>query len=63
MACFFLKKEAAPVDAAFASTCQVRLLAGTRPGLLLAVRDFGPGVDAEQLARLTEPFYRTDSAR
>lgn len=32
-------------------------------GVLLEVRDFGPGVDAEQLARLTEPFYRTDSAR
>lgn len=32
-------------------------------GLRLAVRDFGPGVDAAQLARLTEPFYRTDSAR
>lgn len=32
-------------------------------GVLLAVRDFGPGVNAEQLARLTEPFYRTDSAR
>ncbi|HQS00930.1 MULTISPECIES: HAMP domain-containing sensor histidine kinase [Comamonadaceae] len=32
-------------------------------GVLLEVRDFGPGVSAEQLARLTEPFYRTDSAR
>lgn len=32
-------------------------------GVLLAVRDFGPGVDAAQLAQLTEPFFRTDSAR
>lgn len=32
-------------------------------GVLLEVRDFGPGVDEAQLARLTEPFYRTDSAR
>ncbi len=32
-------------------------------GVMLEVRDFGPGVDAAQLARLTEPFYRTDSAR
>lgn len=32
-------------------------------GVLLEVRDFGPGVDAAQLAHLTEPFYRTDSAR
>jgi signal transduction histidine kinase len=32
-------------------------------GVLLDVRDFGPGVDDAQLARLTEPFYRTDSAR
>ncbi|MDP1740609.1 ATP-binding protein [Polaromonas sp.] len=31
--------------------------------LRLQVRDFGPGVDAAQLERLTEPFYRTDSAR
>jgi signal transduction histidine kinase len=29
----------------------------------LAVRDFGPGVSDEQLQRLSEPFYRTDSAR
>lgn len=32
-------------------------------GVVLEVRDFGPGVDADQLAHLTEPFYRTDSAR
>ena len=31
--------------------------------LRLAVRDHGPGVDADQLARLAEPFYRPDSAR
>ena len=29
----------------------------------LEVRDWGPGVPAEQLARLSEPFYRPDSAR
>lgn len=29
----------------------------------LSVRDFGPGVSDEQLQRLSEPFYRTDSAR
>lgn len=29
----------------------------------LTVRDFGRGVDAEQLARLAEPFYRPDAAR
>lgn len=32
-------------------------------GALLSVRDFGPGVDEAQLEHLTEPFYRTDSAR
>ncbi|WP_431274377.1 HAMP domain-containing sensor histidine kinase [Variovorax ureilyticus] len=32
-------------------------------GIELEVRDFGPGVEAAQLDRLTEPFYRTDSAR
>jgi signal transduction histidine kinase len=31
--------------------------------IALAVRDFGPGVTPEQLQRLSEPFYRTDSAR
>ncbi|TAM48084.1 MAG: ATP-binding protein, partial [Burkholderiaceae bacterium] len=31
--------------------------------VLIEVRDFGSGVDAAQLAHLTEPFYRTDSAR
>jgi signal transduction histidine kinase len=29
----------------------------------ITVRDFGPGVSDEQLQRLAEPFYRTDSAR
>jgi signal transduction histidine kinase len=32
-------------------------------GLLFSVRDHGPGVDDEHLAHLSEPFYRTDSAR
>lgn len=31
--------------------------------LKLAVRDFGPGVEEDQLAHLAEPFYRTDKAR
>ncbi|MBL8359825.1 MAG: HAMP domain-containing protein [Rubrivivax sp.] len=29
----------------------------------LGVRDEGPGVDAEHLSRLAEPFFRTDAAR
>ncbi|MEO6016277.1 MAG: ATP-binding protein, partial [Polaromonas sp.] len=41
---------------------QLRLQA-SEGGVLLEVRDFGPGVDAAQLAHLTEPFYRTDGAR
>ncbi|RYZ07153.1 MAG: HAMP domain-containing histidine kinase [Comamonadaceae bacterium] len=32
-------------------------------GVRLEVRDFGSGVDESQLPHLTEPFYRTDSAR
>ena len=32
-------------------------------GLLLAVRDHGPGVEEAALAHLAEPFYRPDSAR
>jgi signal transduction histidine kinase len=31
--------------------------------LRLAVRDFGPGIDAAQLPHLSEAFYRPDSAR
>ncbi len=42
---------------------QVTLRAAEAGGVLLQVRDFGPGVDEAQLERLTEPFYRTDSAR
>jgi signal transduction histidine kinase len=36
---------------------------GEGGGVLLEVRDFGPGVDPDQLDHLTEPFYRTDGAR
>jgi len=32
-------------------------------GIELALRDHGPGVDNAQLARLTEAFFRADSAR
>ncbi len=31
--------------------------------VLLKVRDHGPGVDAEQLANLSKPFFRGDAAR
>jgi signal transduction histidine kinase len=31
--------------------------------IVLSVRDFGPGVPPEQLPRLAEAFYRTDTAR
>lgn len=31
--------------------------------LFFSVVDYGPGVDAKDLAHLTEPFYRADSAR
>lgn len=41
----------------------VSLRRGADGRIALAVRDFGPGVSNEQLQRLAEPFYRTDSAR
>ena len=31
--------------------------------ICFSVKDYGPGVNADDLARLTDPFYRTDSAR
>jgi signal transduction histidine kinase len=49
-----------------AGAAQVPLVSLTREGdgrVALAVRDFGAGVSDEQLQRLSEPFYRTDSAR
>jgi signal transduction histidine kinase len=42
---------------------RIALRAAQQGGIELEVRDFGPGVDAAQLEHLTEPFYRTDSAR
>lgn len=36
---------------------------GGQAAVEIEVRDFGPGVSEEQLARLAEPFYRPDTAR
>jgi signal transduction histidine kinase len=36
---------------------------GEAPGVVLTVRDHGPGVPQDQLHRLTEPFFRPDTAR
>ncbi|NDY92316.1 HAMP domain-containing protein [Ideonella sp. TBM-1] len=33
------------------------------PRLVLSLRDHGPGVEPAQLARLAQPFHRTDAAR
>ena len=41
----------------------VSVTVGAQGLLCLSVRDFGPGVDEDHLAQLTEPFYRADSAR
>jgi len=44
------------------STVAVRLLRGGDEARII-VRDHGPGVPEAELARIFEPFYRTDSAR
>jgi signal transduction histidine kinase len=46
------------------STVSVRLARDPRAdAAVVSVRDHGPGVPAAELARIFEPFYRTDSAR
>jgi len=47
------------------TTVTVRLLHDSRDArcVAISVRDHGPGVPESELARIFEPFYRTDSAR
>jgi len=48
-----------PPDAA-----PVEIELAVKPGMVvLQVRDHGPGIPGEHLARVTEPFYRADPAR
>ena len=42
---------------------QVHLSPSPDGGVVLEVRDFGPGVPEDQLGRMAEPFFRPDSAR
>lgn len=42
----------------------VEVSLGVVPGaVILTVRDFGPGIPRENLARVSQPFYRADPAR
>lgn len=42
---------------------RVRVSSGDDGEVILAVRDFGPGVDDAVIAHLAEPFYRPDASR
>jgi signal transduction histidine kinase len=42
---------------------RLRVARDGEAGVLLAVRDFGPGVDEAALPQLAEPFWRPDAAR
>jgi len=52
------------IDNAFKYARSPRLLVQDSPGALrLTVLDDGPGIPAESLSRVTEPYYRPDAAR
>ena len=36
---------------------------GGRTGISIRIRDYGPGVPENELARIFQPFYRTEAAR
>lgn len=58
-----LMDNALRYSAGAASPPRVSLRVAEGGGVLLEVRDFGPGVEPAQLEHLTEPFFRTDGAR
>ncbi len=44
--------------------CNVQVLVDEhRDGLSITVRDSGPGIAAQQLTQVLEPFYRLESSR
>ncbi len=58
-----LTHGAAPTGDSTAANPTVTLQADDKGAALVIVRDHGPGIDAQHLQHLTEPFYRADPSR
>jgi Signal transduction histidine kinase len=50
-------------EGTFVEVCVEEREKGGRTGVSIRIRDYGPGVPESELARIFQPFYRTEAAR
>jgi len=50
-------------EGTFVEVCVEERERGGRTGISIRIRDYGPGVPENELARIFQPFYRTEAAR